>query len=353
MRFLLARRGENQRGPPRAVHRQRPQNQLLLPRRHPDSTQVDPTLRCLGDKIPHERVIHIRPLSPQYPAVAAAARSASRARPDFKRRLLAAAALDRLPRREYLTGSPPTFKITICDRKGNSEFFAQLFCARGMPYSPRRLVRLVFLTRPNPATPPRRFTMNRPLRALPLIGLSILACAFAFTTNTRSAQAYPKPSSYPISWQLKFEHSVPHRIVFLNPGDPAPKAYWYITYSVTNLTDQEEMFLPSFDMLTKEGKVIPSEKTVPPGAFDDIKRRERNPQLLPLEKVSGKLLIGEDQTREGVAIWPESSLRMGTFHIFIAGLCGEAVIMKDGEETQVKDWTKVSEQDRESSNPCS
>jgi hypothetical protein len=188
--------------------------------------------------------------------------------------------------------------------------------------------------------------MTQPLRSLLLIGLSILACAFALTTSTRTAHAYPKPSPYPISWQLKFAHSVPHRIVFLNPGDPAPKAYWYITFSVTNLTEQEEMFLPSFDMLTKDGKVIASEKTVPPGAFDEIKKREHNPNLLPLEQVSGKLLIGEDQTREGVAIWPESSTRLGTFHVFVAGLSGEAVIMKDGQETQIKDWTKVSEQDR-------
>jgi hypothetical protein len=187
--------------------------------------------------------------------------------------------------------------------------------------------------------------MNRPLRRLAALCVLALVAMTAMTSLVRPAQAYPKPSPYPISWQLKFEHSVPHRIIYRTPGDPAPKAYWYITFAVTNLTDQEEMFLPSFDMLSKEGKVITSEKTVPPGAFDDIKKRERNPQLLPLEKVSGKLLIGEDQTREGVAIWPESSLRMGTFHIFVAGLSGEAVIMKDGQETEVKDWTKISEEE--------
>ena len=36
---------------------------------------------------------------------------------------------------------------------------------------------------------------------------------------------------------------------------------------------------------------------------------------------------------------------MGTFHIFVAGLSGEAVIMKDGQETEVKDWTKISEEE--------
>jgi len=188
--------------------------------------------------------------------------------------------------------------------------------------------------------------MIRPPRSVLSIFAFTLLASFALAPFANRADAYPKPSPYPISWQLKFEHSAPHRMVYLTPGDPAPKAYWYITFTVTNLTDQEQMFLPSFDMLTKDGKIIASDKDVPPGAFDEAKRRERNSQLQPLQQVKGKLLIGEDQTREGVAIWPESSLRMGTFHIFVAGLSGEAVIMKDGEETQIKDWTKVSEEER-------
>jgi len=57
-------------------------------------------------------------------------------------------------------------------------------------------------------------------------------CA-AFAVCTARAD-YPKPSPYPISWELNFEHSKPKRIVVDVPGQSAPKAYWYMTYTVTN-----------------------------------------------------------------------------------------------------------------------
>src|SRR5207248_1100298 len=59
---------------------------------------------------------------------------------------------------------------------------------------------------------------------------------------------YPKPSPYPISWELTFQHDKPKRIVVNVPGRPAPVAYWYLMYSVTNKTDQEQTFLPFFEM---------------------------------------------------------------------------------------------------------
>ena len=37
---------------------------------------------------------------------------------------------------------------------------------------------------------------------------------------------------------------------------------------------------------------------------------------------------------------------MGTFEIYVGGLSGESVFMKDGEEITIKDWTKTSEEDR-------
>ncbi len=47
-----------------------------------------------------------------------------------------------------------------------------------------------------------------------------------------------------------------------------------------------------------------------------------------------------------MAIWPEPSTRMGTFHIFVGGLSGETVIMKNGEEIAIKDWTKVTDEEK-------
>jgi hypothetical protein len=154
------------------------------------------------------------------------------------------------------------------------------------------------------------------------------------------ACAFPKPSAYPISWELKFQHGNPKRLVVNGV------AYWYMTYTVMNLTDTEQLFLPVCELMTSDGSVVTADKDVPATVFQNIKQREHNKNLETSAKISGRLLIGEDQAREGVAIWKEPAPRMGTFHIFVAGLSGETVYMKDGDPLSIKDWTKVSDEEK-------
>ncbi len=189
--------------------------------------------------------------------------------------------------------------------------------------------------------------MIHPLRKL-LFGVALGAATLAGTlSNVRPAEAFPKPSVYPVSWQIKFEHSAPKRVVVRTPGSNAPQAYWYLTYTVTNLTDQEQRFLPVFEMVTKDGTVVRSDKDIPAGVFDEIKKREHNRKSLePTQKIAGRLLIGEDQARDGVAIFPEPSTRMGTFEIFVGGISGETLTLKNGEEFKVADWTKVTDEEK-------
>lgn len=185
--------------------------------------------------------------------------------------------------------------------------------------------------------------MSRP-HCVPVLLLS-LSLAFAGTLAfVKRAVAYPKPSPYPITWELKFKHSTPKRITVDG------KAYWYMTFTVTNKTDEEQLFLPQFDFLSRDGKNYPSDKGVSADVFKQIRKVERNGDLQPLVEIAGPVKVGEDQTKEGVAIWPEPSPRMGTFHIFVTGLSGEAVITEHGEEKKIKDWTKISEDERKKQN---
>jgi hypothetical protein len=201
------------------------------------------------------------------------------------------------------------------------------------------------------ADSPEIFTMRSPLRNLvcgALLGVAVVAAGSLVAV--RPAQAFPKPSVFPISWQLKFDHSAPKRIVVRSPGEANPQAYWYMTFTVKNLTDEEQRFLPVFELVTNDGKVIRSDKSIPPTVFEEIKKREHDKMLEPLERVTGRLLIGEDQARDSVAIWKEPSTRMGTFQIFVGGLSGETITLKNGEEFKVTDWTKVSEEDKKGLN---
>jgi hypothetical protein len=159
--------------------------------------------------------------------------------------------------------------------------------------------------------------------------------------------AYPKPSPNPISWELKFKHAPPQRIAVKVPGSEVPKAFWYMTFSITNASDQEQTFLPDFQLVTKEGAIVQSDKDVPAEAFNAIAARERIKDLLPLNKISGRLLIGNDQTKDGVAIWPEpKDPRLGTFNIFVGGLSGEICYVKDGQEVKITDWTSMNPEEK-------
>lgn len=164
-----------------------------------------------------------------------------------------------------------------------------------------------------------------------VLGFSIL-CNFAIARGE-----YPKPSLYPTSWELSFTHGVPQRIVVQAAGDPAPKAYWYLTYTVTNSTQQEQIFLPVFELLAEDGQIVRSDRNIPAVVFDAIKTREKKPLLEPFTKITGEVLLGDDQARDGVAIFPEPSTRMGTFSVFVAGLSGESAQLKDSSGNPAMD----------------
>src|SRR4051794_3567973 len=138
-----------------------------------------------------------------------------------------------------------------------------------------------------------------------------------------SRAEYPTPSVYPISWQLDFDHDLPKRVVVDVPGEGPPRAYWYMTYTVTNNTDQERTFLPIFELLTNDGKVIRSDNKIALKVFNTIKAREGKKLLEEGTQIGGAIRLGETQAKDGVAIWREPDPEMGQFSIFVGGLSGE------------------------------
>ena len=90
-------------------------------------------------------------------------------------------------------------------------------------------------------------------------------------------------------------------------------------------------------MLTNDGNVIRSDKDIPEKVFNEIKDREKKQFLEPWTKIGGELLLGEDQSKDGVAIWEEPNPRMGKFSIYVSGLSGEHVELKDDKGNVMKD----------------
>jgi hypothetical protein len=154
-----------------------------------------------------------------------------------------------------------------------------------------------------------------------------------------TTKGYPKPSTSPLSWELDGEFSMLKRIVVDVPGSPAPKAYWYLTYVITNNSDQEQIFLPTFEMLTKTGQVLRSNTETSASVFEAVARAENKMPLKAPEEIMGKILIGEDQAKYSAAIWEEFDPEMSSVSIFIAGLSGETAPLRDvdGNEVTTKD----------------
>lgn len=176
-------------------------------------------------------------------------------------------------------------------------------------------------------------------RVLPYVALAVVTFVLF---HSPYVGAYPKPSLNKIAWELDFTPGTPTRIAVKVPGSDAPKAYWYLPFNVTNRTDEEQTFLPVFELVDDRGNVHRSDQNVPSAVFEAIKQREGKRFLEPLGSATGRILQGPEQAKDSVAIWPEPLERMGSFRIFVTGLSGEAVWYKDGKETPLNktDWVK-------------
>ena len=186
--------------------------------------------------------------------------------------------------------------------------------------------------------------MNRVKRTLPYFALAV----FTFVLfHSRDVNAYPKPSIAPITWELDFQPGTPTRIAVKVPGSDSPKAFWYLPFTVVNNSKDEQQFLPVFELVDDTGKVHQSDQNIPAIVFEAIKQREGKRFLEPLHKATGRILVGAEQAKDSVAIWPEPLERMGSFTIFATGLSGEAVWYKDGKETPLRqaDWVKTKPED--------
>lgn len=167
----------------------------------------------------------------------------------------------------------------------------------------------------------------------------------------------PKPSDARISWELEFENTELQSIQVRLPGEDKLTTFWFMRYTITNknLDPQtrqptEQFFLPEFVMYTDTGQIIRGGYKVPGVVFEEIKKLSNSTLLKDQTSITGKILYGEDNAKEGVAIWPSFDPKAGQLDIFVGGLSGETkevalpkpvtVKVKDPETGEVKEVTK-------------
>lgn len=176
-------------------------------------------------------------------------------------------------------------------------------------------------------------------------GLAGLPAASQVRAADDAVERHPEPALYQASWELKFRHTAPKRIVVNSAANKNPVAYWYITYTVSNLGNKEQDFQPDFDLIASNGKVYHGNRAIPNDVFEAVRRAEANPLLMSPRKVAGMINVGAEQGRDSVAIWEEPQRKMGTFSIYVAGLSGETVTMKKAGDKFVRiDPKKAAEE---------
>jgi hypothetical protein len=132
----------------------------------------------------------------------------------------------------------------------------------------------------------------------------------------------PEPDPIPRRWQLELQPG-PLRIATIDVKDEGPKAYFYMTYKVTNASGGDLLFAPSFDLATDQGDVLRSGRDVPAAVTKSLLESLGNKYLEDQISIVGNLLQGEGNAKEGLVVWPAGSLRLTQLEVYAAGFSGE------------------------------
>ena len=163
----------------------------------------------------------------------------------------------------------------------------------------------------------------------------------------------PEPAPVPVSWEIDFKYVQPRRIEVLPPGAEQPVTYWYILYTATNTSENTQYFFPTFELVTDDLKVIPTDTGISPLVFDAIRERHKvtHKYLVHPTKAIGKLRVGDDYARESVAIWRADDITTVGFTVYVAGLSGEARAIRnpayDPDQPETKTITGDSGREHE------
>jgi hypothetical protein len=140
----------------------------------------------------------------------------------------------------------------------------------------------------------------------------------------------PEPDPIPLRWQLSVEPG-PLRVMTVDVPSTGPRSYYFFTYKVTNTSNTDLLFAPSFDLGGDTGELRRSGRDVPPEVsrriLADLESKEIQDQI----GVVGLLLQGEENAREGVVIWPATATHASGLTIYAAGFSGET------RQVQIKD----------------
>lgn len=131
----------------------------------------------------------------------------------------------------------------------------------------------------------------------------------------------------------------PLRLATIPTPESGPRAYFYLTYAVTNNSGQDLLFAPTFELATDTGNVYRSNREVPLAVVRQILDNLENPFLLDEISMTDTLLQGKENMKEGLVVWPAIEPKLEYVTVYAAGFSGETAtieIPKAGSREMVR-----------------
>lgn len=185
-------------------------------------------------------------------------------------------------------------------------------------------------------TPDRTRSLRRAAARLALAAPLLVVTPLAFMAPAPSALAAPQPEPVPRRWELEFTPG-PLRVASFDLAGGGPRVFYYFSYKVVNKSGADRWFAPSFEMDTGDGTIYRSGRDVPREVVEKLIQASGNSELEDEVKIQGQLLQGPENAKEGIVVFPCTSLKPEYVNIYCAGFSGEnkSVARPDNGQTVV------------------
>jgi len=170
----------------------------------------------------------------------------------------------------------------------------------------------------------------------PLAAIALVVCSAGVSGMVFARP--PEPDPIPSRWEFDIDLGK-LRLAYVSDAQGETKAYFYLTYTVTNNTGEDRTFTPQFDLVVGEGDPRQSGLGVPPRVTETLKARLDNPFLEDQVEVLGTLLQGREHAKDSLAIWPAQDLISDELVVYATGFSGESKMItfedpESGEERE-------------------
>ena len=146
-----------------------------------------------------------------------------------------------------------------------------------------------------------------------------VATCLLLSSFVNTAIGYPKATDEAARWQFDFATG---DLRFYRDSETS-EGYWLLLYEVTNNTNVDRQWTPSFDLVTDRGEIIEDGEGVARQVQIDLLERFGDELLQLQSNASGPILQGEENAIRGLIIWKAGQEEVKEVQVFVSGASGD------------------------------